>query len=163
MLSNKDINFNDETQVLRINGENHPIGEAIAAKIGDLTETGVTGDSVAEQIEELNTGLTEAKKHTLKYLIPDAIDADDLAIGGVVVCTTYFSINKGCLGIGVCMDDGNENNYLIALLYRKDNNSEVKFVELAKNGLYISAINTGGTAAIAGNTGNKRAYTIVFK
>lgn len=57
MLSNKDINFNDETQVLRINGEKHPIGEAIAAKIGDLTETGLTGDSVAEQLFNLNEDL----------------------------------------------------------------------------------------------------------
>ena len=50
MLSNKDINFNDEQQVLTINGEKHPIGEAIAAKIGDLKETGLTGDTVAAQL-----------------------------------------------------------------------------------------------------------------
>ena len=55
MLSNKDINFNDETQLLIINGEKHPIGEAIAAKIGDLTETGLSGDTVAAQLGSVNT------------------------------------------------------------------------------------------------------------
>ena len=61
MISGKDINFNDDTQVLTINGKKHPIGEAIAEKIGDLTETGVTGDSVAEQLTDVEERLKITK------------------------------------------------------------------------------------------------------
>lgn len=115
------------------------------------------------QIANMDSDLTEAIKHTLKYTDPSLIDATVLARGGMVSYTTsYFSINKGRIGLGVCMDTGDANKYLIALLYRTDNSSQVKYVELAKNGLYISGTNVQGTAAISGNTGTRQAYTIVF-
>lgn len=74
MLSNKDINFNDESQVLTINGEKHPIGEAIAEKIGDLTETGLTGDTVSAQLTSVNEslGLLRGEK-TILAINDDAV------------------------------------------------------------------------------------------
>ena len=109
-------------------------------------------------------GVFDAVRNTLKCIAPEYISSDDLDIGGKVAYTTsYFSINKGRLGLGMCMDEGDTTKYLIALLYRSSVTGQVKFVELAKNGLYISAANNQGTAAISGNTGKRNAYTIVFK
>lgn len=129
----------------------------------DGTVVKLRDDTAREQIANMDSDLTEAINHTLKYTDPSLIDSTVLARGGMVSYTTsYFSISKGRIGLGVCMDTGDENKYLIALLYRTNNSSQVKYVELAKNGLYISGTNELGTAAIAGNTGTKQAYTIVF-
>lgn len=147
MISGKDVRI--ENGYIIINGEKYPI-------VQDVSE-------IEGEIEDINTDLTEAIAHTLIYLNPAEIDADVLARGGIVAHTqSFFSIKNGRVGLGICIDTGESNNYLIALLYRTSLNEKVKFVEIAKNGLYINETNDQGTAAITGNTGTREAYTIVF-
>lgn len=102
-------------------------------------------------------------QNTLKYEEVGAPSASVIERGGVVYHTTSFlSIANARIGLGLCMDEGDNTKYLVALLYRTTKNETVKFVEIAKNGLYISATNAQGTAAVSGNTGTKHCYTIVF-
>jgi len=120
-------------------------------------------DGLADQISQLDDEIDEKTQNTLKYEEVWAPPASVIERGGCVYHTTSFlSISKGRIGLGMCMDEGDTTKYLIALLFRATKNSTVKFVELSKNGLYINATNNQGTAAVTGNTGTMHCYTIVF-
>ena len=70
MLSNKDINFNDETQVLSINGEKHAVlgDPAIPGQIEDLdARVAAIEDAITEKFE---VALSSAISN------PDALDSD---------------------------------------------------------------------------------------
>ena len=100
-------------------------------------------------------------QNTMKYMTQ--ITSDAIARGGCVFHSDYFSIQRGCVGLGLACDKGNADNYLLAFLYRDSDTSKAKFSYIVHNGLYISATNTGGTVAISGNTGDIDAYSIIFK
>ena len=145
-----------------IDGHGNKLAD-VAAEIGDLSQTGVTGATVAAQLSQLDDDIDEKTQNTLKYEEAGAPSAAVIERGGCIIHNTgYLSIAKARLGLGLCMDEGDNTKYLIALLYRATKNDTVKFVEISKNGLYISATNNQGTAAVAGNTGTRHCYTIVF-
>ena len=104
MLSNKDINFNDETQVLTINGEKHPIGEAIAAKIGDISETGLTGDTVAAQLVDLVSGKVD------RFISNASATVQNINVGTDTTSNRMFLLSAGYSG-------ANANLYAFGLVF----------------------------------------------
>lgn len=59
MLSNKDINFNDEKQILTINGEEHAVGDpAIPGEIDALDERVTALEVIPGEIESLDERVT---------------------------------------------------------------------------------------------------------
>ena len=78
MITNKDIRVENGNIV--INGDKNPLAsqaeidvlkddiDDLDNKIGDITQTGVTGDTVAEQIGELNKALTSHDNATVQQL-----------------------------------------------------------------------------------------------
>ena len=137
---------------------------------GDFEATGEVKDghgnilnNIANQILQLDDEIDVKTQNTLKYEEVGVPSATVIERGGCIYHTTSFlSIDKARIGLGLCMDEGDTTKYLIALLYRATKNDTVKFVEISKNGLYINATNKQGTAAVTGNTGTKHCYTIVF-
>lgn len=85
MLSNKDINFDDERQILTINGEEHPVGDpAIPGEIDALDERvtaleqggggGVSGWTRIADVDAADNAYTYIRN--LKYKDKDIFAAD---------------------------------------------------------------------------------------
>ena len=61
MITNKDISIDKDGSII-LNGDKYPLAsqaeiDDIGDKIGDITQTGITGDSVADQLEDIADNL----------------------------------------------------------------------------------------------------------